>query len=658
MWVKVPLIFEFDESSLETENIGSKNTGRKYFNISIILNSLPPNILVMKKTILFLFFFLLLNTLVLDLYAQTFTRVDAIAGISQVAQKNGVAVADYDQDGDLDIFFTGINNFNVDDPHTWNRLMKNNGDGTFQDATIEAGFDKQYTNTDILAARGEKMGASWGDYDNDGYPDLFLANSREDQLYRNVGDGTFVDVTQQAGVGGCHGCYSSCGQWWDHDRDGDLDLYVSILNGPNLMYENKGDGTFKDISGLSGLSGSGITWSSVSLDVGKDGILDLYVINDTQLNEFYENRTGVSYNQANRAYRLEDEGAGMGVAIGDPNNDGFFDIYVTNIYNNHPNPLFINQGNLRFEDKAEAFGVADTGWGWGTHFFDCDHDGDEDLYAVNGPIDKLFGDEQPNINNVFFKNMTMEGNERFIDWSTESHTNELAKGKGMEVFDYDNDGDLDIVVANMEEGVYLFRNETIGAIESIDKNWIQIKLEGTTSNRNAFGTTVKIRIGEQSYYRWHHGAAVFGQSIKPVHFGVGNAEMIDEIQITWLSGVLETYFNVEANQIIKITEGAGLTHTKEISSVPFKISNYPNPFSQSTNLIFDTHKAGNLSFKIFSALGPEVFQHNQPHASAGQYQIVWDGKDNKGNNLATGIYFYTAFFDNYQINGKLLKTRN
>ena len=187
--------------------------------------------------------------------SQDFTRREAAANLAQIQNTNGVAVADYDQDGDLDLFFTGIKNFNPADQTTWNHLLKNNSDGTFTDVTVEAGFGIQYINEGLKAERGEKMGASWGDYDNDGYPDLFLANSRLDQLYHNNGDGTFTDVTAQAGVEGCNVCYSSTGLWWDGDRDGDLDLFVSVLNNENFMYQNNGDGTFTNITELTGLAG-------------------------------------------------------------------------------------------------------------------------------------------------------------------------------------------------------------------------------------------------------------------------------------------------------------------------------------------------------------------------------------------------------------------
>ena len=245
--------------------------------------------------------------------AQAFKDIAADVGLDIVTKNNGVAVADYDNDGDLDLFFTGFYSFDANDETTWNRLMRNNGDGTFEDVTMEAGFTNQYINMDVTASLGEKMGASWGDYDNDGYADIFLTNSRLDQLYHNNGDGTFTDVTEEAGVEGCSICYSGGGMWFDHDRDGDLDLYMSNLKGPNYMYENLGDGTFTNIAPRFRTTGSGgVTWTSVALDVGKDGFLDIYNANDTQINEFFENRSGLSYNETSRAYRIADEGAGMG----------------------------------------------------------------------------------------------------------------------------------------------------------------------------------------------------------------------------------------------------------------------------------------------------------------------------------------------------------
>lgn len=588
---------------------------------------------------------------------QAFSHVETLARLDSIRNTNGVAVADYDNDGDIDLFYTGIQNFNPADRNTWNYLMRNRGDGTFEDVTVAAGFGIQYVNEGLKAERGEKMGASWGDYDNDGFPDLFLANSRENQLYHNEGNGTFKDVTAIAGVAGCNVCYSATGLWWDHDRDGDLDLYVSNLNTTNVMYENKGNGHFEDVTELLGIGGGPtITWSSVAFDAGKDGFLDLLNVNDTQAKEFFENRSGLKYNEAALAYRIDNKGAGMGVAIGDCNNDGLFDIYITNIFTHLPNPLFVDQGNRRYKDVALDWGVNNTGWGWGTQFLDFDHDGDEDLAAVNGPIDEVNQIPQPDIENFFFKNLLKQGESRFEDWSEQSGTDGLAKGKGLETFDYDHDGDLDMVVANMLENTYFFRNETIHNNEqTADKNWLQIKLEGVVSNRNAFGTTVKIRIGNEWLYRYNHGGAIFGQSIKPVHFGIGNTVLIDEIRFTWLTGVTEAIYNIPANQILSFREGSGVPVIEENNgnggSSTFVEKHYaqPNPFVGETKLIFQLAKAGTLDLHIFNTLGEEVYYQSKVLDDAGTLEFDWEGDDQY-----PGVYLYAATFGDKQMSGKLV----
>jgi len=589
------------------------------------------------------------------LSAQPYVEVAQSVFPLSVKNTNGVAVADYDQDGDLDIFFTGIKNFDLLDKDTWSRLFRNEGNGQFVETTEEAGFGIQYVNEGLKAARGEKMGASWGDYDNDGYPDLFLANSRENQLYHNNKNGTFTDVTVDAGVAGCNTCYSATGLWWDHDRDGDLDLLVSNLNSRNIMYENKGENVFQDITELTGLGGGPtITWSSVAIDAGRDGFLDLLNVNDTQAKEFFENRTGQRYNEAALAYRLNNTGAGMGVAIGDCNNDGHFDIYITNIYNHLPNPLFIDNGNRRYTDQAAQYGVQNTGWGWGVSFLDADHDGDEDLVAVNGPIDKLYDEIQPDEPNVYFQNRLLEdGQPYFQNSSSEVGFAGLAKGKGLEAFDYDQDGDLDLVVANMEEAAYFYESTTMD-ISQGRSNWIQIDLEGVESNRDGFGTVIQCRVGAQWYHRYHHGAAVFGQSIKPVHFGLSSADTIDEIRFTWLTGKTEAIYKVPSNKLLHFREGSGtpVESTPTGNGGGFLQKNHtaaPNPTSDAVQFTFKVGKQGDLFLRVFSTLGEEIFSTTASPDSNGEVQITWEL-----GALPKGAYHYSAVWGEQFFSGSIL----
>ncbi|MEM7369670.1 MAG: CRTAC1 family protein [Bacteroidota bacterium] len=594
--------------------------------------------------------------------AQDFVQVEDEANLTHISANNGVAVADYDQDGDLDIYFVGYGSFIYLIDSTWNRLMRNNGDGTFEDVTIEAGLEGQFFNAGEPAARGEKMGAAWGDYDNDGYPDLFLTNSRDDQLYHNNGDGTFTDVTFEAGVNGCFDCYSGSGLWWDYNRDGFLDLHVSILNGPNIMYQNNGDGTFENVTeklGL-GLDLLAITWTSIAIDVNRDGYLDLYDINDTQANKLWLSQGGAGFRNGTLAYRMGDEGAGMGVAVGDYDNDQDFDIYVTNIYLHHPNPLLRNEDHLKYVNVAEEMGVENTGWGWGTHFFDYDHDGDEDLYAVNGPIDKLNGVPQEAVNNFFYKNTVMEGSTGFQDWSKESGAGVLTAAKGLEVFDYDGDGDQDMIVANQFVAPYLFRNDMIKDEQPQDKNWLQIRLEGSTSNRNAFGSRLLAKVGEQTYARYYHGAGFFGQSIKPVHFGIGAASVIDELLIYWPSGLSDTLHDISANQIIDVKESPAPEKIDIPDNFGNRLSyNFPNPFVNTTLLRFQIPRSGQLHIKIYSSLGQECLAHTEILENGGTFELNW-GEDLNGQKIANGLYFYKADFvsdlGNEHFEGKMLKT--
>ena len=253
----------------------------------------------------------------------------------------------------------------------------------------------------------------------------------------------------------------------------------------------------------------------------------------------------------------------------------------------------------------------------------------------------------------------MEGQAGFIDYSIESGANSGDRARGLEVFDYDDDGDLDMIVANTQDKINLFRNELIGEGGQIaGKNWIKIWLEGTVSNRSAFGTEVKITIDGISYYRWHHGAGFLGQSIKPVHFGLSDANVIDEIQVVWLSGLIQTFENVGVNRTITITEGSVTVPTKEevLKAYPFKISEpFPNPFKISTSLRFEVQEAGTTQLRVYSGSGNEVYKTTHKSVGPDSFIINWPGQDLQ-EQFPSGIYFYSAEFNGFRIVGRLIKT--
>jgi len=576
--------------------------------------------------------------------AQQFSEAD-VRPLSEMGVNFGNAVADYDLDGDLDIFIVAYGSFQPNNPKTWSRLLNNRG-GWFEDVTVDAGFGSQHSNPN---GNDAKLGASWGDYDNDGYPDLLLAHQNGTQLYRNMGDGTFSDVSAQANIIACKGCSNSSGLWWDYDNDGDLDLYLNYLNVENRLYNNQGDGTFEEIEGALNLDNKSRTWSSLPIDANRDGWMDIYVVNDFGLGRFYINQEGTSFIDVTEEYNLVNNGDGMGSSIGDYNNDGYFDIYITNIAEFIRNPLFMGTENGTFVNTQEEEGVGNGHFGWGNKFFDADNDGDEDLYMVNGQTDLQYP-------SVFFKNLRSEGEERFEDYSVQSGANGEANGMGAEVFDYDNDGDLDILVTNpSDDPPYLYKNGTANP-----NAWLKIDLAGTLSNRSAFGTKLTISVGGALKHRFHHGSTMMGQSIKPVHFGLGEVKKIDSLNISWPSGKEETIYNIAVNQTIKVEEQNGMVkgdsymaeevNEEVISLEPESIEMvmYPNPFKESITFDLNIEAAGPLNMKIYSMGGAEIYNFNEVMEKASDYSLEWNGQTDAGTKASSGMYLYRI-----KVNGKV-----
>ena len=571
--------------------------------------------------------------LLLTLNAQSFELLEDYATISQLRDVNGVSVADYDQDGDLDIFLVSIYRFEANNPQTWSRLLQNNGENGFEDVTETAQLLVE-NKTIRRGWMGDRMGASWGDYDNDGYPDLFLSNDGGDELWRNKGAGTFENVTEKAGVQGCSDCYSSNGLWWDYDLDGDLDLYVSDWLRVNRMHENQGDGTFLDVSQQSGLADTSKTWTSIPLDVNQDLLPDLYIVNDFGPNKLMLNQGDGTFQEKTTIYGLEDVGDGMGVDICDYNNDGHFDIYVTNIFRHEPNPFFVNNGQNRFINLAKPMGIDNTGWGWGARFFDADHDMDEDLYVVNGMnLSAGRGDK-----NVFFENTGT----RFIDISANLGVDNAKQARGLEVFDYDLDGDLDMIVGN-RAGKQSFYHNNLLENNATATNWLQIKLIGTISNRDALGAVVKISCDNQTYFRHYSGANLMGQSIKPIHYGLANHDRVDEIEVTWPNGVKEYFNSVAANQVVKLIEEEGSSESSLniISSIDQRLAAniqvFPNPFINQLSLEIQGIPAENIKFRLTNIAGQTIVEYQKRIAQNGTIRLEFSE-----NNLPNGLYFYSV----------------
>jgi enediyne biosynthesis protein E4 len=497
----------------------------------------------------------------------------------------GVALFDYDNDGLLDIFFTNgaaIPSLEKTGPAYWNRLFHNNGDGTFTDVTEKAG----------LQGKGYSMGVAAGDYDNDGFVDLYVTGVNSNQLFHNNGDGTFTDVTAKAGVGGnipkLGKAWSVAAGWFDYNNDGRLDLFVvnylnysiataklcvqqghpaycspvDFLGTPNILYRNNGDGTFTDVSEQAHISnyvgkGMGLAFA----DYDDDGFTDIFVSNDTFENYLFHNNgdgtfrnvapaAGVAYNANGGAI------AGMGADFRDIDNDGKPDILETAMFG-EGFPLYKNSDGGQFRDVASSAGfAASTGrlTGWGAGIFDFDNDGNKDLLTANSDIldNAMELAHRPFAlpNRVFLN----KGDLKFEDVSsTAGESFQLpAAHRGAAFGDLNNDGKVDAVITALNGPPEIWINGS-----SNGNHWIILKLIGTKSNHDGLGTRVKITTGSGTQYNSATTAVSYNSSSdKRVHFGLGSAAVVDTLELAWPSGTKQVLKNIKANQIFTVTEAA------------------------------------------------------------------------------------------------------
>jgi hypothetical protein len=496
----------------------------------------------------------------------------------------GVAVFDYNNDGLLDIFFTNgaeIPSLEKSNPSFHNKLFRNNGDGTFTDVTEKSG----------LAGVGYSMGVAAGDYDNDGFVDLYVTGFNCNQLFHNNGDGTFTDRTEKAGVSGVlkrSKPWSVAAGWIDYDNDGLLDLFVvnyldyslstahSCKTGnivdycspdeyrgtPNILYRNNGDGTFTDVSQPSHISqysgkGMGVAFA----DYDGDGFTDIFVSNDSIPNFLLHNNgdgtftdvallAGVAYNENGKAV------AGMGTDFRDIDNDGMPDIFLTAMYGDSF-PLYRNSGKGQFEDVAETTGIAamtTSFTAWGTGFFDFDNDGNKDIFAAGSAIldNSMEVNHKPYpLPNFLYRNL---GNMRFKDVSGEAGAgfSVPAAHRGAAFGDLNNDGKIDIVVTVLNGEPQLHMNRTQN-----HNHWIILKLVGVADNRDGLGTRVKITTANGVQYNEATTAVGYNSSSdKRVYFGLKNATVVDQIELAWPTGVKQVLHHVMADQILTIVQSS------------------------------------------------------------------------------------------------------
>lgn len=481
-------------------------------------------------------------------------------------QTKQVIWVDFDNDGDKDLFVTSNTN--------GNKLFENVGNLTFQDITLTAGFPLGNMFT---------YGASWGDYNNDGFLDVFISNrdpnmltQTPNYLYKNNGDGTFTDVSIIAGIGSLNHL-SFCSAFFDFNNDGWQDIYVSNdkYNNENLLYKNNGDGTFTEVGASSG--------TNVAIDA-------------------------------------------MTVTIGDYNNDGWFDIYVTNTPDG--NVLFRNNGDETFTDVAQSSGTIFNSVGWGSIFLDADNDADLDLY-VSGSIDN----STTLLSAAFYENL---GDELFQVPGNAGFDNDIGNSYCNAVGDINNDGLPDFVVTNSDnQNIVLWENKN-----SNNNNWLKVTLEGTTSNRDGIGSVIEISVNGEKQYRYTLcGEGYLSQNSSSEFFGLGSSTTIDYVKVKWLSGTEDIFNNVSSNQLLHITEGSTLSVKDFDKSF---VSVYPNPVSN--NLHIKSEKPLNR-VRVYNLL----------------QQIVYDNDSFNSNEkldfsqMKSGVYFLTVFIENQSKTIKIIK---
>ena len=502
----------------------------------------------------------------------------------------GVAFIDYDNDGWVDLLVLSGTRLDGDPPGATNRLYKNNRDGTFTDVTEKAG----------LVRAGWASAVTVGDYDNDGFDDLFVTYYGRNALYHNNGNGTFTDVTEKAGLSQNSVRYGSGCTWVDYDRDGRVDLFVATYLNTTLdklprpgqsadctwkgvpvncgprglptgfaqLFRNNGDGTFTDVSRASGVSASSGSYpmTAVAADFDNDGWPDIYVACDSTPSWLFRNQHDGTFREEGleRGVALSEDGleqAGMGVGVGDYDLNGNLDIFKTN-FADDTDVLYRNDGKGNFDDVTTRAGIGvETRYvGWGTGIVDLDNDGVPDLFVATGSVYPEVEKKLPSYPfqtpRLVFRNL---GDGRFEELIEEAGSGVSAAhaSRGCAFGDFDNDGDMDVLVMNMNEPPSLLRNDVSGG-----HHWLKVLLIGVQTNRSAIGARVVARYGKhQQVQEVLAQSSFYSVNDRRLHFGLG-AEKSADLTVRWTNGTTESIPNVAADQLIVIREGKGIIGKK------------------------------------------------------------------------------------------------
>ncbi|MCH8034568.1 MAG: VCBS repeat-containing protein [Bacteroidetes bacterium] len=571
----------------------------------------------MKYFSTFSFLFFLIVSFLMPAQQITFSDVAGSMGINHPFSfiRGSVSFCDFNGDGKDDLSFSSIEGLPM--------FIYRNDETWFTDVTNELG----------LVDSSRTMILLWSDYDNDGDKDLFTAvnsASSYSRLYRNDGWGVLKDVTLQAGLTDLPGsCNAAC--WGDFNNDGWIDLYVTNYRefDHNYLYMNNGDGTFTDVTEDAGVADTLRTTGNYKLpfaviffDYNNDGWQDIYIANDHfSGNTLFENNGDGTFEDVSEQTYSAMGGNMMGIAVGDYDNNGFLDLYLSN--DPFGNFLLKNNGDETFTEVAVDLDVTVNKACWGTNFFDYDNDTDLDLYVCASV-------GSPNGINEFFEN---NGDGTFQRMKGIGLDNDY-KSFGMSIGDFNNDGFYDIAVNNQQVLPNLFMNS------SNANNWVKLNLVGVESNRDGIGSWIEVYNNGSMFIRETHcGISYMSQNSSSLIIGAGEETAIDSIIIKWAgSGNIDILRNVAVNQTITVEEGSTITSVEYEEFVPAEFvleQNYPNPFNPSTTIKFNLTENSYVTLNIFNVLGEEIAILINNDLSEGRYEVNFDAL-----NFNSGVYFY------------------
>ncbi len=584
-------------------------------------------------------------------HAQTmFTDVTEQAGVVFQHNANGLedvenafgtgaAWFDYDRDGDLDLYVTQRNGES--------KFFANSGAGTFTEIGSQLG---------VSAPNFDAAGVAVADFNHDGWLDMYVAGALQDRLYKNIDGLRFADITASAGFDTTWHARGTSVSWGDYDNDGYLDLYVAQhinTKGPSFdnrdrIFHNNGDETFTDVTYLfeeEDLAGYGFIAAWTDFDL--DGDPDIFLINDCPFggvpSKMFRNDGGDDPLNWQFTEVGEEIGAdvcisGMGVAVGDYNRDGWFDYYFTN----WGRPMLLKNDSGDLLDATNAAGLNYThvaatnqrAFLWGCNFFDYDLDGWPDLFVDGGWLRHTdMANPQPN------KLYHNDGNGlTFTDVSDSSGLDSDLHARTSVFADYDQDGDLDLYVVNYGHEAYLYRNDL-----PRENNYLAIELQGTIGNRDGIGAKIVLTTPDAGvqYYETRSGSSLGGGDDLAACFGLGENTSASEITITWPSGVVQTLTDVSANQRLKVVESdvTSVAQTPGSSPVDFALlPNYPNPFNPATTISFRLKAPSPVQIEIYNLSGQRVTTLLARQASAGTHEVFWNARDAYGNAVSSGVY--------------------